>query len=426
MKNIIYKIGEELRTIVIHDGTPYYCSTGHNSGFPNIWFPFILLTGTKHFNFDGLPSYLSKEKLKHIFDSFEPTYIVKLETNHFIKASRLFLDIDTNSDFHFYFYVDVNEFTERLPTRETIITSMRLSGKNFRQDKFPLVDDLTPEEKMIATQPLIPDEKPLFTTSNPDRVNAWLLDQRATIACALNSMTSLMIASADGQANIVEELTIQKNVDVNKPRADGWTALMFAAEKGHLDVLKILLLKGANVHQALPNGMTPLMIAAANGHAHIVEELTIQKDSNVKQPQPDAELENKTSSAIEVSFSMSTTASVQTSNVARTVENLPSDDAESVKLFFQNYGECEKSSYWYGKEEKDITLTQIVEHAERKKRKSIFDDGYNGAKITGILINHFGVNKQDICNMNIDIIREQILKSKISVKLEPGNFTIKI
>ncbi len=55
------------------------------------------------------------------------------------------------------------------------------------------------------------------------------------------------------------------------------TALMFAAEEGHIDIMKLLLEQGADANAAhtegLMKGRTALMAAASNGHIGIVKLL---------------------------------------------------------------------------------------------------------------------------------------------------------
>ena len=50
--------------------------------------------------------------------------------------------------------------------------------------------------------------------------------------------------------------------DVNPPRANGWTLLMSASYRGHLECVRALLGAGANVAQAQPDGSTALMFAS--------------------------------------------------------------------------------------------------------------------------------------------------------------------
>ena len=57
------------------------------------------------------------------------------------------------------------------------------------------------------------------------------------------------------------------------------TVLGIAAEKGNLEILKLLLEKGTNVNVNMPNnfGRTPLWLASAHGHINVVRELLKQK-----------------------------------------------------------------------------------------------------------------------------------------------------
>lgn len=55
--------------------------------------------------------------------------------------------------------------------------------------------------------------------------------------------------------------------------ADGYTALMYAANRGHDGCVSRLLTHGANPNAADEQGSTPLMFAAQHGHTRIVERL---------------------------------------------------------------------------------------------------------------------------------------------------------
>jgi hypothetical protein len=68
----------------------------------------------------------------------------------------------------------------------------------------------------------------------------------------------LMLAAIDNQLALVQKL-IDKGADVNKP---GWTALHYAASKGHIDMIRLLLDQQAYIDAESPNGTTPLMMAA--------------------------------------------------------------------------------------------------------------------------------------------------------------------
>jgi ankyrin repeat protein len=71
----------------------------------------------------------------------------------------------------------------------------------------------------------------------------------------------LMLAAIMGMTEVCR-LLIAADADVNKP---GWTALHYAASKGHLDIMNLLLENHAYIDADSPNGTTPLMMAAQYG-----------------------------------------------------------------------------------------------------------------------------------------------------------------
>ena len=79
----------------------------------------------------------------------------------------------------------------------------------------------------------------------------------------------LMLASLKGLLPVVVKL-IERGADVNKP---GWAPLHYAATRGHIDVMNILLEKHAYIDAASPNGTTPLMMAAFYGTPSAVKLL---------------------------------------------------------------------------------------------------------------------------------------------------------
>jgi hypothetical protein len=79
----------------------------------------------------------------------------------------------------------------------------------------------------------------------------------------------LMIAALNGQVDLAMQL-IGRGADVNKP---GWTPLHYAATRGHLDVLRLLLEHHAYIDAESPNGTTPLMMAAFYGTTDAVKLL---------------------------------------------------------------------------------------------------------------------------------------------------------
>ena len=79
----------------------------------------------------------------------------------------------------------------------------------------------------------------------------------------------LMIAALNGQADVAKKL-IAKGADVNKT---GWTPLHYAATRGHLPVISLLLDNYAYIDANSPNNTTPLMMAAFYGTPSAVKLL---------------------------------------------------------------------------------------------------------------------------------------------------------
>ncbi len=82
----------------------------------------------------------------------------------------------------------------------------------------------------------------------------------------------LVGAAAEQDTGAVRAL-VRRGVDVNTPRPDGTTALLWAAHWDDLEMAKLLLDAGADVNAAEDHGVTPLMRAAENASLAMVELL---------------------------------------------------------------------------------------------------------------------------------------------------------
>ena len=51
---------------------------------------------------------------------------------------------------------------------------------------------------------------------------------------------------------------------MNKAKNDGWTPLCSTIEKGHLEIVKVLIAGGADVNETVEDGTTPLYIVSMN------------------------------------------------------------------------------------------------------------------------------------------------------------------
>ncbi|PUE43532.1 hypothetical protein B9Z34_01490 [Limnohabitans sp. Hippo3] len=91
--------------------------------------------------------------------------------------------------------------------------------------------------------------------------------------------SALMLAALKGYLPLVKKL-VENDADVNKP---GWTPLHYAASAGQVQVIEFLLEQSAYIDAESPNGTTPLMMAAMYGSPEAVKVL-IQAgaDLNIK------------------------------------------------------------------------------------------------------------------------------------------------
>jgi ankyrin repeat protein len=79
----------------------------------------------------------------------------------------------------------------------------------------------------------------------------------------------LMLAAIKGYLDIAKAL-IDKDADVNKT---GWAPLHYAASKGDVTMINLLLEHDAYIDAESPNGTTPLMMAAHYGTSSAVKTL---------------------------------------------------------------------------------------------------------------------------------------------------------
>ncbi len=94
-----------------------------------------------------------------------------------------------------------------------------------------------------------------------------------------NDESALMLAALKGHVALVK-LLVENDADVNK---SGWAPLHYAATAGNVPIIELLLDNSAYIDAESPNGSTPLMMAAMYGTPESVKVL-IQAgaDLNVK------------------------------------------------------------------------------------------------------------------------------------------------
>jgi len=80
-----------------------------------------------------------------------------------------------------------------------------------------------------------------------------------------------MMAAINGAVHAIA-LLIEQGADMDRQSAAGWTALMYAVEKGELASAKALIASGANVNLPLRQGQSSLVQACFRQHREVALE----------------------------------------------------------------------------------------------------------------------------------------------------------
>ena len=81
--------------------------------------------------------------------------------------------------------------------------------------------------------------------------------------------TAIMLASYHGEAGMAKQFYI-KGAEINHK---GWNPLLYAATRGHTEIIEMLLGVGAKIDSTSDSGATPLMMAARGDHLGAVKLL---------------------------------------------------------------------------------------------------------------------------------------------------------
>jgi ankyrin repeat protein len=105
-----------------------------------------------------------------------------------------------------------------------------------------------------------------------------------TSATSLAESDSPLVTAAQQQDFVRVRVLVKAGADVNAPRPDGATALLWAAHWNHVETVDFLLGAGADANAQDDQGVTPLLLACENGSPAVVEKLLARgADPNLTQ-----------------------------------------------------------------------------------------------------------------------------------------------
>jgi ankyrin repeat protein len=159
-----------------------------------------------------------------------------------------------------------------LPTKRAIIETHLQVVNSKRVNYDPHVDE---DLKMRIT----------------DRSVWWVVALSSLLSLGMAAPVVSLIEAVKRADKVAVRALLQQRVDVNRPEADGMTALHWAARLDDVETADLLIRAGANVKAATRYGVLPLSLASANGNAVMIERLLeAGADANAALPEGETPL----------------------------------------------------------------------------------------------------------------------------------------
>ena len=98
-----------------------------------------------------------------------------------------------------------------------------------------------------------------------------------------NNDSCMMLAINSGYSEIVDLLSQNENLDVNKAGKEGWTAIHYLCRNGYTDALKnvLELHKDADINKCTRDGNSPMVLAIQNNRSEIIDLLSKSENFDV-------------------------------------------------------------------------------------------------------------------------------------------------
>lgn len=206
--------------------------------------------------------------------------LILLCTNHvaytMIPADAV--DIDTEDSalhyikFHKIFGADINaRYTGHKKEYQNMTALEIACHKGYPDVVAFLLDSST---KYYREHPLLIAVKKFSNKKHRDVTRLLIALPRMIVnACNDNNQTALYIASEHNNIEAVEELLDHPNIQIDQKDTDNNTPLHTASDKGHIDIVRLLIAKKADINAQNKKLKTPLYCASSCGHLEVVRLL---------------------------------------------------------------------------------------------------------------------------------------------------------
>lgn len=144
---------------------------------------------------------------------------------------------------------------------------MQQCDNNDNDDKLTLSESL----RRIAEEGVLSDFIQLCSHTCVD----------ANMGLTVNCSTILMISSYHGNIDMVEYLVEKMKADVNYLNDNGTSALIFACNGGHMNIVSYLCVHGANPNFKMKSGDSALHVAAERGYSDIISYLCTEANATI-------------------------------------------------------------------------------------------------------------------------------------------------
>ncbi len=161
------------------------------------------------------------------------------------------------------------------------LTAEQITAVNSLIESMRVKENVTQSESVTSTPVITPEVKSMYrkiflsNTYKESELIQWIRDNEDKFRVLSksesydNGSTAIHFAAQCGHTELVTLLMSKYGINVNELNKNGYTPLNFASDRGHTEVVKLLLEAKADVNLANKDGETPLYWASRYGRTEI-------------------------------------------------------------------------------------------------------------------------------------------------------------